>query len=324
MHPRPLPESLAAGPFSTAQAREQGLPASRLRRGDLSHPTRGAHVLDVPTTLVSRALAFGVGMPSARAYSHLTSARLQRFPLPSALEEEADSGPLHVMAETSDGRVMRAGCVGHRGLEIREVIEVDGLRLVGPADTWVDLGELRRGRLTVDDLVVVADAITSQLDAAASAAVASGARTSRGVRALHEALHQRTRPRGKVALAEALDLTRPRVRSPMETRARLMFVRAGFPEPEVCGVITDEAGEFLAEGDLVWRREKVIAEYQGSDHADIGRRSHDAQRRHLLEDHGWQVRELFAQDVYVRPRRMTTLEAVARMLDLDPATLTIT
>ncbi|KGN39577.1 hypothetical protein N803_01480 [Knoellia subterranea KCTC 19937] len=103
-----------------------------------------------------------------------------------------------------------------------------------------------------------------------------------------------------------------------------MFVRAGFPEPEVCGVITDEAGEFLAQGDLVWRRERVVAEYQGAPHADIGRRSADTQRRHLLEGHGWQVREVFAQDVYVRPRRMATVEAVARMLDLDPATLRIT
>ncbi|WP_404381677.1 hypothetical protein LL946_14080 [Knoellia locipacati] len=57
---------------------------------------------------------------------------------------------------------------------------------------------------------------------------------------------------------------------------------------------------------------------------DIGRRSIDAGRRHLLERHGWAVRELFAADVHRRPRRIDTLEAVAVLLGLDPSTLTIT
>lgn len=323
MQASPLPEDLAAGPFSTARARGLGVAASRLRRGDLKHPTRGAHVRSLPSTLATRALAYTVGMPSDRAYSHITAAVLQAFPLPTSVEDEARTGPLHVMARTSDGRVMRKGCVGHRGLEHRQTIEVDGVRVVGPADTWVDLGELRRGRLTLDDLVVVGDSVVARVDQESGVHVASGSHTSPGVRALHEALHARVRPRGKIMLSEALELVRPRVRSPMETRARLMFVRAGFPEPEPGGVIHDEAGEFLAEGDLVWRRERVVGEYQGADHAQIGRRSIDANRRHLLEDCGWTVRELFAEDIYRRPRRVATMEAVARLLGLNPSTLMI-
>ncbi|MDT0214674.1 hypothetical protein Q9R29_12345 [Rothia sp. ARF10] len=195
--------------------------------------------------------------------------------------------------------------------------------MVDAAHTWVDLGELRRGRLTVDDLVVLGDAAVARIDNASGQQVRSGAHTSAGTRALHTALHGRVRPRGKVMLAQAFLAIRPRVRSPMETRARLMFVRAGFPEPEVGGVIVDDAGEFLAEGDLVWRSERVIAEYQGAHHADIARRSTDTGRRHLLEGHGWRVRELFAADVYRTPRRRDTLQAVAAMLGLDPATLFI-
>lgn len=324
MQASPLPEEFAAGPFSTARARELGVAPSRLRRAGLEHPTRGAHVLTPPDTLASRAAAYSVGMPSDRAFSHGTSAALQSFPLPAFLEEEVATGPLHVIADTADGRVLRKGCVGHRGLELRSTIEVDGVRVVGPADTWVDLGELRRGRLTVDDLVVFGDAVVARIDEESGVHVPSGARTSSGTRALHQALHARVRPRGKVLLTHALDLIRPRVRSPMETKARLMFVHAGFPEPEPGGVINDEAGEFLAEGDLVWRRERVIGEYQGAKHATIGRRSIDANRRHLLEDHEWAVRELFAEDVHRRPRRVTTLEAFARMLGIDPSTLMIT
>lgn len=88
MQASPLPEELAAGPFSTARARELGIAAPRLRRGDLEHPTRGAHVLTPPDTLASRAAGYSVGMPSDRAFSHGTSAALQSFPLPAFLEEE--------------------------------------------------------------------------------------------------------------------------------------------------------------------------------------------------------------------------------------------
>ncbi|MFW5471966.1 hypothetical protein ACOCJ5_01520 [Knoellia sp. CPCC 206450] len=324
MHAKPLPEGLAGGPFSTARARELGVGPSRLRRAGLVHPTRGAHAVEAPVTLTERAAAFAAGMPSARAFSHLTAARLLGLPLPGGLAVEADAGALHVMAHTDDGQVRRKGCVGHRGLEIRATSEVDGLQVVDPAHSWVDLGELRCGRLTRDDLVVLGDAAVALLDSWSGQQVRSGARTSAGVRALHEALHGRVRPRGKVMLAHALEVIRPRVRSPMETRARLMFVRAGFPEPEAGGLITDEDGEFLAEGDLVWRARRVVAEYQGAHHAEIGRRSADSGRRHLLERSGWQVRELFAEDVYRAPRRQAALEAVAAMLGLDPSTLHIT
>ena len=109
----------------------------------------------------------------------------------------------------------------------------------------------------------------------------------------------------------------------METRARLMFVRAGFPEPEVNGVVRDEAGEFVAEADLIWRRQRVIAEYQGQAHAEIRRRSGDEVRRRQLEALDHTVREIFAEDVHRTSRRVETLTFMARALDLDPATLLI-
>jgi len=321
MRARPLPEELASGPFSTRRARELGLPKMRVYRGDLVHPTHGAHSLTEPVTLADRAAAFAAGMPSARAFSHVTAALLLGLPLPLRLE--AETADLHVMAPTTDGRVERAGCVGHRGLEIRRTTTAHGLRVVGAADTWCDLGELRRGTIGVDDLVVAGDAAVALLDARSGVPVQGGSVTSPGVRALHEALHSRVRPRGKVMLAEALALVRPRVGSPMETRARLMFVRAGFPEPEVNGVVCDEAGEFVAEADLLWRSRRVIAEYQGAPHAEIRRRSGDEVRRRQLEALGHTVREIFSEDVHRAPRRIDTLLFVARALDLDLATLLI-
>jgi GNAT superfamily N-acetyltransferase len=236
-----------------------------------------------------------------------------------ALEKSAatEDAPLHVIAPTSDGMAKRIGVVGHRGLELRAVASPPGsaLRVVDVADTWCDLGELRRGTLSVHDLVVAGDAAVAMLDARAGRAV--------GAAALREALRRRNRPRGAVCLRHALTLVRPGVRSPMETRARLMFVDAGFPEPEVNAPLTDAVGGWLAEGDLVWRRQRVVGEYQGEQHADRGRRSADAFRQGLVESHDWQVKELWAEDLHRGPRRRWTLNSFAQALHLDPATLRI-
>ena len=319
MRASPLPVELGPGPFTTAEAWRLGVPAQRLGRGDLVRPTRGVRALTAPATLVERATAFQAGMPTDRAFSHLTAALLWGLPLPTALEESAgaDDAPLHVVAPTSDGCAVRRGVVGHRGLEVRGVATPPGtaLRVVDLADTWCDLGELRRGTLTLHDLVVAGDAAVALLDARAERTV--------GVRALHAALARRNRPRGAVALRHALTLVRAGVRSPMETRARLMFVDAGFPEPEVNAPLTDAAGEWLAEGDLVWRGPRVVGEYQGEQHADRRRRSSDAFRQALVEAHDWRVKELWAEDLHRGPRRRWTLTSFARALDLDPSTLRI-
>ncbi len=283
------------------------------------HPTRGVHALTAPGTVVERATAYSVGMPRDRAFSHLTAARLWGLPLPTALEQQAaaDEASLHVIAPTVDGMAKRAGVVGHRGLEVRAVASPPGtrLRVVDVADTWCDLGELPRGSLTICDLVVAGDAAVALLDARAGHRV--------GVAALREALGRRNRPRGAVTLRHALTRVRPGVRSPMETRARLMFVDAGFPEPEVNAPLTDAAGEWLAEGDLVWRRQRLVGEYQGEPHADRRRRSADAFRQTLVEAHDWRVKELWAEDLHRGPRRRWTLTSFAQALDLDPSTMRI-
>lgn len=315
----PLPDELGPGPFTTGRARGLGVPAQRLRRRDLVHPTRGAHARTEPATLVERASAFGLAMPQDRAFSHLTAVLLWGLPLPLAVERaaSAEDAPLHVVASTRDGMAKRAGVVGHRGLEGRAVAHLPGshLRVVDVADTWCDLGELPRGLLSVADLVVAGDAAVALLDARAGPAV--------GVEALREAVRGRNRPRGAVALRQALTRVRQGVRSPMETRARLMFVDAGFPEPEVNAPVTDGAGEWLAEGDLVWRRQRLVGEYQGELHADLRRRSDDAFRLGLLEHHDWRVNELWAEDLHQGPRRRWTLTRFAEALDLDPASLRI-
>ena len=121
----------------------------------------------------------------------------------------------------------------------------------------------------------------------------------------------------------ALPLLRTRSWSPMETRARLAFVRAGLPEPLLNHDIRDASGEWLATGDFVWPKERVVGEYQGEVHAGLSRREADNGRRLLVEDDGWGYLELFAADIRQPARRATALTRLSRLLGIDPGTLTL-
>ena len=102
-----------------------------------------------------RARAFAAALPSDVAFSHITSARLLGLPLPSRIVDSA----LDVMRSSDRTRIRRTGCRGHRGLETRGVEIVKGLRVVCGPDTWCDLGDLLPGLLTIDDLILIGDAI---------------------------------------------------------------------------------------------------------------------------------------------------------------------
>ena len=301
-----LPAPWHARPFTVGELRDAGLPPSRLRHAALHIPTRSVRSTSPVETTAQRAAAFGRALPRDCAFSHLTAAVLLGLPLPGALES---SCVLDVMRDTDRARIRRTGCVGHRGLESRSVVEVAGLRVVAPVDTWCDLGELVGRGLTADDLVVAGDAIVN--------------RPGGGTLGLADLLDRRFRPRGGAALREALTLVRPGVRSPMESRARLMFARAGFPEPEVNADVRDRHGGWLLEGDLVWREQRVVGEYQGADHGSLKRRSADSSRATAAESEDYRVLEIYAEDVRVGARRRACLLRFARALGLDPATLRI-
>ena len=317
-----MPEALRTRSFTVAEGRAAGLRGADLRRSRMDAPTRAVRRASAPVTLRERAEAFALAMPGDAAFSHVTAALLLRLPLPARLEEQEF---LDVMRPTPMAQVRRRGCRGHRGLESRQVVELDGLRAVGLADTWVDLGEVAGRGLGVDDLVVVGDVVAARLGAEdnADAWALRGRVPHCGRIALARALECRTRPRGKAVLSQALPLVRVGSRSPMETRSRLMFARAGFPEPELNGVVRDAFGGWLLEGDLVWHQQRVIGEYQGADHASIKRRSADSSRASGAEAEGYRVLEIFSEDVFHGARRRACLTRFARAMQLDLGDLRI-
>ena len=101
-----------------------------------------------------------------------------------------------------------------------------------------------------------------------------------------------------------------------------MFVRAGLSRSSICRFST-RAGDFPLPGRPGWPDQRVIRGVPGEHHADRRRRSADSGRGHLLRSHIWTHEELWAGDVFHRPRRIAALRRFAEHLDLDPKTLLI-
>lgn len=252
--------------------------------------------------LVERCRVALTVLPPGGAFSHLTAAHLLRLPTSYAMDADTR---IHVTRPITSNRVRIPGFCGHRALHPREVIYVEGLPVVGLADTWVDLGELvGRGKpVGLDDLIVAGDACATLL----------GAREP-----LLRACLRRVRPRGKRTLLEAYEEIRVGSASAGETVARLMLVRGGLPEPLLNEPIfaSWDPERLLAVGDLVWRITlpdgrlvKVAGEYQGEAfHSSPEQRARDERRGRVLGDDGWAVEDIWKADVGEDAARRQTVE----------------
>ena len=326
MRPIELPEELAGVAFTSDRARALGVPSKALRTSRLEHPTRGVWAQHpVGDDLRERARAAHLAMCGDAAFSHVTGARLLVLPLPPrALQQRR----LDVCTRTDVGQRRRDGWVGRRGLETRQVVVVDGLRVVDLVDTWIDLAALTVGRhptMTRVDLVVVGDEVLNRLLCFANAAQLTPRRkpyldaalVAAAYREIDAAIARRIRPRGKRNLLWARERIRPGVRSPKETEARLVVVEAGLPEPLINHDITAPDGSgWLGEGDLVWRARDgwVVVEYQGAHHADRRQASADELRQRILEDNGCAVFPMWAEDLDPGARQRAFLARVAAAL----------
>ena len=209
--------------------------------------------------------------------SHTSAAQVHRLPIPRHLERDAR---VHVTTPRDLPRPRRRDLVTHHAsLAAVDVCLIDGLRSTTPARTYVDMAAL----LPFDHLVALGDVVLRRH--LADRELLLGVARSR----------RRFPGRGRAIAAVAwLD---PAAASPRESALRVLLQRAKLPRPEVNGVITDDVGGFLAVGDLVFRRERVIVEYDGEVHAPMTQRAKDAARRALLREHGWIVVEIVGEDM---------------------------
>jgi hypothetical protein len=179
------------------------------------------------------------------------------------------------------------GVIGHQLQGARvELDVVDGLPLTTPAETWRHLAAI----LSIDELIVAGDGLVRRKDPLVTPPQ------------LRRAVARHRGRRGAKQLRSALGQICSGTDSPRETTLRLLLVRSGLPEPEVNSVIVLTDGE-PTHGDLVYREQRVLVEYDGRHHATDPRQfALDVLRHESLATSGW-----------------TIIRVLAAHLDADPA-----
>ncbi|QOR69685.1 hypothetical protein IM660_13535 [Ruania alkalisoli] len=298
MRRTPLPAELEQRAFTVSEAKQLGVGQSRLYDDHLSRPTHGVRTTSEPSTVSELAEATATGLPDDVVFSRRTAAEIHRLRLP---ERPTTDDDLDVMRETNRARIRRRGCTHHKGLELRETTEVDGIRVTDLVDTWCDLA----AEMSIEDLVVMGDSIANRLGS---------------VDQLHESLARR-RIRDADRLRRAARWVRLGSASHMESRVRLAIVWAGLPEPELNVTLDDEIGGWIGDGDMVWRKKRVVVEYQGKDHFTPERGPADIDRRDNAAASGWTYIEIVAATHYKKAKRhkflVTLAEALGCAVDVD-------
>ncbi|MDQ1512477.1 MAG: hypothetical protein QOC59_319 [Microbacteriaceae bacterium] len=286
----PLPEPLASTPFSVETALREGVSRKRLRSTDLSSPFVGTRSHEPPVDVLALVQAYLPKMSRVEFFSHTTSAALHGMWLPFERRPV-----LHVSVRRPARAPRDRLIVGHHLIDRPGLVVVrSGLPITGRVETWCQLGTL----LSPDDLVAAGDGL-----------VAHGQPDPEGtLDRLRSASEDAARP-CSARLKRAVVLIRPGVRSPRETKLRLLLTGAGLPEPGINTAIRSPSGGFLAEGDLVYVAERVLLEYEGDYHrTDRAKWRSDIVRYERLQDLGWRVIRVTADDLDVRPR-----ETIARV-----------
>lgn len=214
------------------------------------------------------------GDPEAVA-SHHTAALLWGGVVPACPDVHVTVPIGHTRRRTDGQRVHS----GERTAYVRHRI-----RVTSAADTFLDLASC----LGLVDLVVLGDSL-----------VKAGAVTPEQLRDVAAA----AKGRGARLARRAGDLVRAGVNSPMETKARLLMVLAGLPEPVVNHVLRYDDGEIRRRLDLAYPRARLAIEYDGRQHAESPRQwQGDVRRREELDGGGWRLVVLLAPDIYRTPR----------------------
>lgn len=290
-----LPPGLSPvpAPFLVTRMGSEGLTHAETRGRRFVAPSRGVRLpASAAASDPARWMAAHLPLRPESVLSHVTAARIHGLPLPRRWE---DCVLVHVTTPREVPRPRRRDIVTHHAqLPGADVCVVGGLRVTSLARTFVDVASI----VGFADLVALGDVVLQRrgLSREALLAVARG--------------RQRYPGRGRAISAVAwLD---PRAASPRESHLRVLLRRARLPRPEVNALITDDAGGFLAVGDLVFRRHRVVVEYDGQVHAPMAQRAKDAARRAVLREHGWIVVEIVGADMAYPARVIARVQAALR------------
>lgn len=183
-----------------------------------------------------------------------------------------DDGIVHLDRGKNAPRTERAGFRTHRlGIPPERVHDLKGLRVADGPRCFADLS----AKLDLEGLVALGDVVARRWKAEEIAAAVAD---------------HGTRP-GAVLLRDAVPLLDKRSDSPAETRARLRLHAAGFRNMQHGVVITDGAGQWLAEADLADPKARVVLQHEGEVHflKGVRQRRQDVDRDELTRAQDWEV-----------------------------------
>jgi hypothetical protein len=195
------------------------------------------------------------------------------------------TGDLHVL--NPPGRQLRSadGLVVHRR-EGAPLTLVAGRPATKPAWTAIEVARgLRRPRAL----------------ATLDAALRSGTCSRDDLR---RAAERQAGRRGIVTARELLGLASPNAESPMESEARLVMIDGGLPPPVLQYEVVDLQG-YTWRLDFAWPELRIAAEYDGVDwHSGPDAFLRDRRRSSALQELGWSIVPIIAEDVRYRPREL--------------------
>jgi hypothetical protein len=156
-------------------------------------------------------------------------------------------------------------------LEPDDVVRYRGLVLTAGPQTFLDLA----AELPADELVAVGDALWR------------GGHLDR--RRLAERLGRADRVRGVVRARACAPLLSPLAESKRESLVRYWLMVSDLPDPVPQLPVTDHRGRVVAHGDLGYPAWKILLEYEGRHHAEVGQFGRDIDRYSLMGASGWLV-----------------------------------
>ncbi len=237
-------------------------------------PTRGIRLPDDRRDHGARCDALHLALPEGHTFSGETALRLWEG-------VEAREDIIEVTLPRSTHPIRRAGVrVRRRDVPVGDVVVVSGRPLTTPQRTFVDVAR----HFSVPRLVAVGDDLIRR-------------------RLCHpddiEAVLSRSpRQRGVLTARRAATLLDPRSESPRESITRALIIEAGLPRPVPQVDIFDDSGRFIARGDLVYEKERVVVEYDGYHHLTREGQRSDAHRRGELGIAGWLIVTIVPADIH--------------------------
>jgi very-short-patch-repair endonuclease len=264
--------ALRRGPFVVAQARQAGMHWDELQTKFWTRMSRGQYAwAGLPRDEALTLQAVARRMPSTYAFSGYTAAWLLGL-------DVAWGAPTEVTVARDVPVRGRAGVKLRRAaLPESDVIIRKGFRVTSAMRTICDLG----GRADLVESVVAIDMalhagllelsdLTTHVEANAGA---------KGIKRLRRAVH----------LADA------RTESPMESRLRMLLIKARLPRPTVQAELLDASGNFIARADLYYPDRRLVVEYDGTNHRD--RMAADLRRQNALLNAGFHLLRFSSSDL---------------------------